>query len=329
MGDGAEPGVGAALVRRLLAAQFPQWAELPVAAVGTAGTSNAMYRLGADMVVRLPRAAGAAADVVKEHRWLPRLAPRLPVAVPVPLGLGTPAEGFAWDWSVHRWLPGANPAVGRGAPDSGVAVEDPALFAAELGEFVTALRRTDPADGPPSYRSEPLPDRDAATRDALEALRGCVDPVAATAVWDAALRAPGPAGPPVWIHADLQPGNVLVDGGRLSAVIDFGCLGLGDPAVDLLAAWYLLPAGAREVFRAAVAADDAAWARGRGWALSVALLELRNYRESNPRMAAIARHVIGELTSDGAGGGSTRLRAGPVTAPRPACGPTRRPAVPS
>ncbi len=116
-------------------------------------------------------------------------------------------------------------------------------------------------------------------------------------VWAAALDAPPRPGPPVWIHADLQPGNVLTSGGRLSAVIDFGCLGLGDPAVDLIAAWYLLPAGARPVFRTALAdgADDAAWARGRGWALSVALLELSAYRETNPVMADIARHVIREV----------------------------------
>ncbi|WP_258052683.1 aminoglycoside phosphotransferase family protein [Streptomyces sp. Ru73] len=308
-GDGTRvdgTGQGVALVRRLLAARFPRWAELSVAPVGTAGTSNAVYRLGPDMAVRLPRAAGAAADVVKEHRWLPLLAPRLPVAVPVPLALGTPAEGFPWHWAVHRWLPGANPPVGRAAgPGRAGAVPDARLLAADLAEFVTALHRIDPADGPASYRSEPLAARDATTRGALEVLRDSVDPMAATAVWDAALRAPGPAGPAVWIHADLQPGNVLVDGGRLSAVIDFGCLGLGDPAVDLIAAWYLLPAGAREAFRAAVGADDAAWARGRGWALSIALLELRSYRESHPVMAAIARHVLGELLTEHAETGGT------------------------
>ena len=275
------------LVRRLIAAQFPRWAGLPVTLVHSAGTSNAMYRLGEDMVVRLPRIAGAAGDVDKEHQWLPRLAPRLPAAVPVPLGKGRPAEGYPWNWSVYRWLEGGTPGVGR--------IADPALLARDLAEFVAALRRIDPTDGPPSYRSKPLATRDATTRDAIEDLRGSVDTDRATAAWDAALRAPAWPGPAVWVHADLQPGNLLMARGRLSAVIDFGCLGLGDPAVDLIAAWYLLPADARGVFRAALDADDASWARGHGWALSIALDELRYYRDTNPVMAAIARHVIPEV----------------------------------
>ncbi|MFD0035649.1 aminoglycoside phosphotransferase family protein [Streptomyces sp. NPDC055059] len=282
-----EADIDASLVRRLIDAQFPQWAGLPLTEVVSAGTSNAMYRLGEDMAVRLPRLAGSAQDVEKEHRWLPLLAGALPVAIPTPLGKGTPGEGYPWPWSVYRWLDGANPAPG--------GISEPAMLAKDLAEFVTVLRRVDAAGGPASYRSEPLAARDEVTRSAIHELRAELDGDAATAVWESALRAHGWAGPAVWIHADLQPGNVLVADGRLSAVIDFGCLGLGDPAVDLIAAWYLLPAGSREVFRAGSGADDDAWARGRGWALSIALLELRHYRESNPVMASIARHVIAEL----------------------------------
>ncbi|MFE6151438.1 aminoglycoside phosphotransferase family protein [Streptomyces sp. NPDC057889] len=286
-----EADIDASLVRRLVDAQFPEWAGLPLTEVVSAGTSNAMYRLGEDMAVRLPRLAGSAQDVDKEHRWLPLLAGALPVAIPTPLGKGTPGEGYPWPWSVYRWLDGANPAPGR--------ISEPALLATDLAEFVTVLRRVDTAGGPASYRSEPLAERDEVTRSAIHELRAELDGDAATAVWGSALRAQGWSGPAAWIHADLQPGNVLVADGRLSAVIDFGCLGLGDPAVDLIAAWYLLPAGAREVFRTGSGADDDAWARGRGWALSVALLELRHYRESNPVMASIARHVIAELLTDG------------------------------
>ncbi|WP_320783010.1 aminoglycoside phosphotransferase family protein [Streptomyces sp. CRN 30] len=279
------------LVRRLVAAQFPRWAGLPVVPVDSAGTANAMFRLGADLVVRLPRTEGAARDIGKEHTWLPRLAPLLPVPVPAPLVKGAPGAGHPWEWSVSRWLDGAHPWPGRAtAPGTG-----PDALARDLAAFVTALHRADPADGPPSYRAEPLAERDAVTRAALAELREEVDTGAAAAVWEAALEAPAHPGPPVWIHADLQPGNVLTARGRLSAVLDFGCLGLGDPAVDLIAAWYVLPAGARPVLRSALGADDAAWARGRGWALSVALLELWAYRESNPVMAATALHVIREV----------------------------------
>ncbi|MFI5746931.1 aminoglycoside phosphotransferase family protein [Streptomyces sp. NPDC051644] len=285
-----EPDIDVSLVHRLIAEQSPQWAGLTVEQVDSAGTSNAMYRLGEEMVVRLPRTAGAAGDVEKEHQWLPRLAPLLPAAIPVPLGKGMPAAGYPWHWSVYRWLGGGNPAVGR--------IAEPGLLAADLAEFVAALHRIDPTDGPASYRSEPLGARDAATRAAIEAVHDIVDTGVAVAAWEAALRAPERNGPAVWIHADLQPGNVLIADGRLSAVIDFGCLGLGDPAVDLIAAWYLLPADARGIFRTALNADDAAWARGRGWALSTALGELSYYRDTNPAMAAIARHVIREVLTD-------------------------------
>ncbi|MFJ6433924.1 aminoglycoside phosphotransferase family protein [Streptomyces sp. NPDC091416] len=282
-----EPGTDDALVRRLIAAQFPRWSGLPVERVGAAGTSNAMYRLGADLVVRLPRTAGSAGDAAKEHHWLPRLAPSLPVAIPVPLGAGVPGEGYPWPWSVYAWIDGSCPVV-----------EDPAEaapLARDLARFITALHRVDPTGGPPSYRSESLAARDSAVRAALADLSAEIDTGAAARVWEAALRAPAPTGPPVWIHADLQPGNMLTANGRLTAVIDFGCLGLGDVAVDLIVAWYVLPAGARDTFRAAVEADDASWVRGIGWALSIALMELQYYRETNAFMAGTARHVIAEI----------------------------------
>ncbi|MER7579033.1 aminoglycoside phosphotransferase family protein [Kitasatospora sp. NPDC097691] len=280
-----------ALVRRMVAAQFPHWAGLPVEPVATAGTSNAMFRLGAELVVRVPRIPGAVEDIAKEWVWLRHLAPELPVAVPVPVARGGPVDGCPWPWSVLRWLDGVNPAAGR--------VAEPALLAADVAAFVTAMRRVDPAGGPASYRGESLPERDDAVRRAIAELADAIDTEAATAAWEEAVRAPGHAGPPVWIHADLQPGNLLVDGrGRLSAVIDFGCAGLGDPAVDLIVAWYVLPGATRAAFRAAVAADGATWARGRGWALSVALMELAYYRRTNPRMTGIARYVIGEVLAD-------------------------------
>ncbi|MFH8606138.1 aminoglycoside phosphotransferase family protein [Streptomyces sp. NPDC018029] len=289
-----EADIDEGLVRRLVGGQFPAWAGLPVERVASAGTSNAMYRLGADMVVRLPRVAGAAEDVEREQVWLPRLAPVLPVAVPVPLGKGLPGEGYPYAWSVFRWLDGTT-------PDPARPLAEPSLFAKDVAEFVAALREVDPAGAPAAYRGDPLAGRDAHTREVIAGLGGLVDGRAVTAVWEAAVRAPAWEGPGVWVHGDLQPGNVLVDGGRLGAVIDFGCMGTADPAVDLIAAWYLMDAEARDVFRAALgpAADDAMWARGRGWALTIAATELAYYQETNPVMASTARRVIGRLTEPG------------------------------
>ncbi|MEU7426032.1 aminoglycoside phosphotransferase family protein [Streptomyces sp. NPDC040750] len=285
-----EPDLDVPLVRRLIARRFPRWAGLPVRRLASSGTENAMFRLGADLVVRLPRRPGAVADVARELHWLPRLGPLLPVAVPEPLGLGEPDEDFPWPWAVYRWLEGRNPVAG--------AVAEPEGLAGDLGAFVRALRRIAPRGGPPGYRGGPLADRDGPTRAAVAELGGRVDAGAVTDLWRRALGAPAHAGPPVWAHGDLTPGNVLVDGGRLTAVIDFGTAGVGDPAVDLVVAWNLLPAAARQTFRKAVGADDAQWARGRGWALSIALVALPYYWDTNPALAENSRHVIAEILAE-------------------------------
>jgi aminoglycoside phosphotransferase (APT) family kinase protein len=286
-----EADIDDALVRRLLTTQFPQWAALPIKRVASDGTVNAMYRLGEDMAVRLPLVESGAKDVAVERQLLTRLAPLLPVAIPVPLGEGAPAEDYPWHWSVYRWLAGENPVVG-GMPD-------PNGFAMDLAEFVTALRSIDPTDGPPAYRGGPLAEQDAGTRSAIEALDGMIDTEAATAAWDECLlQARSWTGPPVWVHGDLMPGNLLTVDGRLSAVIDFGTVGVGDPACDLIVAWNLLPVEARSIYRDALQVDDAAWARGRGRALSMALIQLPYYKDTNPGMASNARHVIKEVLAD-------------------------------
>ncbi|MCQ9130383.1 aminoglycoside phosphotransferase family protein [Streptomyces hilarionis] len=279
-----------ALVSRLVASQLPRWAGLPVRRLPSSGTENAMFRLGDDKVVRLPRHPEAVESVGHEQRWLPRLGPALPVATPEPLARGGPDDGFAWPWSVYRWLDGRNPVAG--------AVERPLSLAAELAAFVTALRTIDPRGCPPNGRGVPLAERDGPTRDALARLTGRIDVDAVTALWEEALRAPGHAAPPMWAHGDLSPGNVLVRDGRLTAVIDFGGVGVGDPAVDLIIAWNLLPASARGAFREAVGADDAEWARGRGWALSISLIQLPYYWDTNPPLAENSRHVIREILAE-------------------------------
>ncbi|MFF4486700.1 aminoglycoside phosphotransferase family protein [Streptomyces sp. NPDC001544] len=283
-----EVDIDVGVVRRLIADQFPAWASLSVERLESSGTENAMFRLGADKVVRLPRHPGAVDDVLHEQHRLPGLGLRLPVPTPVPVGRGAPGAGFPWPWSVYRWLEGRNPVAGR--------LEKPEALAGDLAGFVRALRRIDPADGPPGYRGVPLATRDAPTRDALAQLaeRG-IDTAPMTARWEEALDAPAHTGAPAWAHGDLSPGNVLVEDGRLSAVIDFGTVGVGDPAVDLIAAWNLLPASARGTFRAAVGADDAEWARGRGWALSISLIQLPYYWDTNPPLAENSRHTIAEI----------------------------------
>jgi aminoglycoside phosphotransferase (APT) family kinase protein len=285
----------ASLVRRLLAAQFPRWAGLPVEPVPSAGTDNALYRLGADMVVRLPRVAGATGQVEKDRHWLPRLAPRLPLAVPVLLAEGKPAGGYPFPWSVYRWLRGED------ATESG-RISDLRRAAEDLARFVAALQDIDPTGGPPAaehgLRGVPLATRDAETRGAISALRGLIDADAATAAWEAALQAPGWGRPPVWFHGDLLPGNLLVQRGRLSAVIDFSGLGVGDPACDLMVAWSLFTGESREAFRAALGVDDATWARGRGHALSWALIFIPYYLETNPVGVAGARRAVEEVLAD-------------------------------
>lgn len=280
----------AALVRRLLSAQFPQWASLPIERVPSSGTDNALYRLGGDLVVRLPRIEWAVGDVDKDLRWLPVLAPQLPVETPLPLAKGKPAEGYPWEWGVYAWLEGENPS----AADPG----DAAGLAEDAAGLIRALHAIDGTGGPPARRGRPLQVQDERARAALVALRGAIDVEAAAAVWEEALEAPRWSGPPVWVHGDLLPGNLLLRDGRLTGVIDWAGAGVGDPACDLIVAWGLLPVETRPAFRALVGVDNATWARGRGWALSLALIAIPYYADTNREFAATARHLLREVLAD-------------------------------
>ncbi|MYV98636.1 aminoglycoside phosphotransferase family protein [Streptomyces sp. SID3343] len=287
--------VDAPLVAELIAAQFPQWADLPLVPVDSGGTDNTIYRLGTELSVRLPRVEWAVLSVEKEQRWLPGLAAHLPLDVPVPVAMGAPAEGYPWPWSVYAWLDGRDATVARPA--------DPRRAAVALAEFVAALQGIDAADGPPPgahnfFRGEPLARRDRDTRVAIADLADLFDTDALTARWEAALRAPGWTGPPVWIHGDLHAGNLLTVDGRLSAVIDFGGLAVGDPAADVMTAWSVLSADTRELFRAALAIDDATWARARGWALTVAVVALAYYRDAGHAIEHSARRQLDELLAE-------------------------------
>ena len=281
------------LVRALLSEQFPHWAGMPLGRVATPGSDHVLYRLGDELVVRLPRKEGVDAQVDKERRWLPHLAPLLPCRVPVPVAKGRPSMPYPFSWSVHRWLDGENPPDGVGAYE----------LAVDLARFVSALQRID-ADGAPSAgeqnfgRGEPLALRDAATRAAIAELGELVDVATATLAWTKAVEAPVWEGRPVWVHGDLNPENLLVRGTRLAAVIDFGCLGVGDPACDLMVAWTVLTEDARRVFRSEVGADEATWRRARGWALSTGLIALPYYGETHLPRAANAHFRIGEVLAD-------------------------------
>jgi aminoglycoside phosphotransferase (APT) family kinase protein len=284
------------LVRSLIAAQFPQWADLAIQTVPSWGTDNALYRLGDDMVVRLPRRQKNTAQLEKERRWLPRLAPFLPLSVPVAFAVGEAAEGYPFAWSVYPWLEGQAATVER--------IADLGQAATDLAHFIAALRRFDPTDGPPpgahnSFRGVPLATRDEATRNAIASLEATIDVGAVTAAWEAALRAPEWRRPPVWIHGDLDSRNLLVEQGRLSAVIDFGCLGVGDPAYDVMVAWKIFSADTRDIFRTALSVDGATWARGRGLALSQALIALSYYTlETNPVLVREAQRWLAEVLAD-------------------------------
>ena len=218
------------LVRNLIGQQFPQWVHLPIRPVEPGGWDNRTFRLGNDMSVRLPSAERYVAQVEKEHRWLPVIAPHLPLPVPVPLARGVPAEGYPWPWSVYRWL--------EGEPASDGHIADLDRFARSLADFLNALYRIDASGGPAAgahnfHRGGTLAVYDAETRAALTALADRIDVVNADKVWRDALASEWRM-PPVWVHGDVAIGNLLVRNGELCGVIDFGSMAVGDPACDLV-----------------------------------------------------------------------------------------------
>jgi aminoglycoside phosphotransferase (APT) family kinase protein len=280
------------LVRRLVSGQFPHWADLPVEPLASGGTINAVYRLGDSLTVRLPLTSGGVEDIALEARWLPALAPVLPVTIPAVVAMGEPGEGYPWPWAVHTWIEGETPVEGR--------LSSPELMARDLADFVNALRSATVEGGPLAYRGGLLVSVDEETRQAFADLRHTDEPFdadLAVAIWEDALAAPQWTSAPCWLHSDLMPSNLLVTEGRLSAVLDFATAGVGDPACDLIPAWNLLPSSARQIFRDAVEADDAMWRRAGGWALSMAAIQLPYYRTTNPIISGNARYVISQILS--------------------------------
>lgn len=284
-----EVDIDVGLVHRLLAAQFPHWSERPIDEVQSTGTVNAMYRLGDDLCVRLPRVRGWADDLEKELQWLPALAPQLPLAVPEPVARGEPDAGHPFAWAIYRWLEGETFAIDR---------VDEREAATDLAQFVTMLRRIDSSGAPRSRRDKSLRVKDPESRAAIESRRGVIDTDAVTAAWETSLRAPAWDGTPVWTHGDLVPPNLLVADGRLRAVIDFGNVGAGDPAIDVIAAWSVFGPDGRRAFRSALDVDDATWVRARGFALHQALLIIPYYPETNAALVAMATRTVEEVLAD-------------------------------
>jgi aminoglycoside phosphotransferase (APT) family kinase protein len=278
------------LVTRLIGEQFPHLAALPLRAARSIGTVNAIYRLGDELCVRLPRLQKWVGGLERELAWLPVLARSLSLRVPAPAAIGRPSNDYPFPWAIYSWIAG-DPYEERVAPDEIRAAED-------LAAFVTELRRIDPAGAPRGGR-KPLRDLDVVTRAAIDVTRGVVDAGRAAAAWARALEVPPWDGAaPVWIHADLLRPNLLVERGRLGAVLDFGAAGVGDPAADVIAAWSVFGRAGRSVFRRILDVDDDTWSRARGYALHQALQIIPYYSTTNPEFVMLARRTIEEILAD-------------------------------
>ncbi len=288
----AEVAISAELVRALIAEQRPDLAGLPVVAVAN-GWDNAIFRLGSEYTVRLPRREVAVPLVEHEQRWLPTLAHGLPLPVPAPLFCGRPSAEFPWPWSICPWMDGV---IAEGA------VFDQFVVAAQLGEFLAALHQPASADAPANqFRGIPLRDRDEILRRRLPELSELVDIDLTLAIWESALTTRPWSGPPLWLHGDLHPANLLVHDGRLSGVIDFGDITAGDPATDLSVAWMLFSAEARSIFRAAHGlVDDDTWKRSRGWALALSIAYMSGSAD-NPLIFEIGKRTWQSVVADSHG----------------------------
>lgn len=286
--------IDVSFVQRLIASQFPQWKELSIDPVATSGWDNRTFHLGKDMSVRLPSAAKYELQVEKEHLWLPKLAPALPLPIPMPLAMGNPEYGYPWKWSIYRWLEGQTAASGR--------IANLPEFAIDLANFLKALHKTDTIGGPPPglhsfYRGGSLSVYDNETRRFITALKNKIEAPMATEIWEAALSTSW-KNSPVWVHGDISAGNLLVRDGKLSAVIDFGQLAIGDPACDLTINWTLFHGKSREAFQKMLPLDQGTWARARGWTLWKALMVAAGLTNPNNSESKQCWRIIEDVIAD-------------------------------
>ncbi|MCH9634684.1 MAG: hypothetical protein S4CHLAM7_14380 [Chlamydiae bacterium] len=289
-----QPVIDVSLVHHLIASQFPDWRDLPVEPVAMSGWDNRTFHLGKEMLVRLPSAADYELQVEKEHKWLPKLAPALPVSIPVPLAIGKPEHGYPWKWSIYRWLEGETVAS--------TPVSDLVAFATDLSSFLNALHRIDTTGGPSPglhsfYRGGSLATYDADMQRAIHSLKGKVDSSLATDIWERALSTSWKK-PPVWVHGDISAGNLLVQKGKLGGVIDFGQLSIGDPACDLAINWTLLQGESRTAFQNGLSLDKDTWARARGWTLWKALVVAAGFTNPSNSESKQCWRIIEEVIAD-------------------------------
>ncbi|MGK0223111.1 MAG: aminoglycoside phosphotransferase (APT) family kinase protein [Limisphaerales bacterium] len=278
------------LVERLISTQFPQWAHLPISPVELSGWDNRTFHLGSEMTVRMPSGKHYASAVEREQKWLPIFAPKLPLPISTPLAMGKPNDEYPWQWSVYRWLQGDVATYER--------IDDLDQFAADLAGFLRQMQQMDTSGGPSQkLRGGSLEIYNAQARAAIEVLRGEIDWRLATEIWEKALRARFTASP-VWFHGDVAAGNLLVRHGKLEAVIDFGGMGVGDPACDTTIAWTFLTATTRQAFRETLRVDDAIWARGRGWALWKGMIVMAKLIDTNAIEKASSAYTVSQVLED-------------------------------
>lgn len=281
------------LVQGLIARQFPEWKNLPTRAVSNQGWDNRTFRLGDELLVRLPSSQKYTFQVEKEQTWLPKLAPHLPYSIPVPIALGQPEIEYPWKWSIYKWLKGESALHGQ--------INNLEKFALDLAIFINTFQQIDTTGGPlPGaqnfYRGGSLLNYDEQTREAISLMAGKIDQKAASELWDKAINTKY-TNHPVWVHGDISLGNLLVINGNLAAVIDFGQLAVGDPACDLTIAWTVFYGKSRDIFIQSIHIDQDTWIRAQAWGLWKALIIAAGISEANTFEKQNAFRIIGEILS--------------------------------
>ncbi len=281
--------INIALVKQLLTEQFPNLAERSITVLRSTGTVNAIYRLGDELYIRLPRLEEWAESIDNEWNWLPELAPHISLNIPRPLARGKPTNWYPCPWAIYHWI--------EGVPYQDDLISDERQVAYDLVNFILELRSVDMLGAPRGGR-RPLIELDAVTRSAIESSRGMIDTKAVSAAWALSLESPPWDGKPVWIHGDLLKSNLLVQGGRLCAIIDFGGVGIGDPAADVVPAWSVFNRVGRETFRQTLEVDEDTWSRARGYALHQALMIVPYYSKTNPEFVTMAKRTVEEILTE-------------------------------